>query len=103
MVNSGGSSGSYNVALRINGKVEQQRIVQVSPGSAHPVKFTVTKSEPGTYTVAVDGKKASFTVIGADGKTSGPAESGGLIAILIMGVLILATVVVLLVTFRRTA
>jgi len=101
VVNNGACTGSYNVALRINGKVEQQRTVEVSPGSAYPVKFTVTKSEPGTYEVAIEGQRASFRVIG-DG-TSGAPVSSGLIAIIVIAVLILATTVVLMMTFRRPA
>ena len=101
MVNNGASAGSYNVALRINGRVEQQRMVEVSPGAAYPVKFTVTRSQPGTYTVAIDNQKASFTVLG--GSTSGSSASGGLIALIAIAVLILATAVVLVMTFRRHA
>ena len=100
VVNNGASSGSYNVALRINGRVEQQRTVEVSPGTAYPVKFTVTKSEPGTYDVAIEGHRASFTVVG--GKSGAPASSG-LIILIAMAVLILATVVVLIMSFRRPA
>jgi hypothetical protein len=101
LVNNGASTGSYNVALRINGKVEQQRTVEVSPGTAYPVKFTVTKSEPGTYEVAIEGQRASFTVIGEG--TSGAPASSGLIALIVIAVLILATAVVLTMTFRRPA
>jgi hypothetical protein len=67
VVNDGATSGSYNVALRINGRVEQQRTIEVSPGTAYPVKFTVTRSEPGTYTVNIDDRQASFVVTRADG------------------------------------
>jgi hypothetical protein len=102
VVNNGVSSGSYNVALRINGKVEQQRTVEVSPGTAYPVKFTVTKTQPGTYDVAIEGQRASFTVVGGSGASSAPA-SGGLIALIVMVVLILATAVVLMIAFRRPA
>jgi len=101
VVNSGASSGSYNVAVRINGKVEQQRTIEVSPGSAYPVRFTVTKSQPGTYDVAIENQKASFTVLG--GTTSKAPVSGGLIVLITMAVLILATVVVLMISFRRPA
>jgi hypothetical protein len=102
VVNNGASSGSYNVALRINGKVEQQRTVEVSPGAAYPVKFTVTKSQPGTYDVAIDNQRASFTVLGGETTSRAPV-SDGLIALIAMAVLILATVVVLMITFRRPA
>jgi pimeloyl-ACP methyl ester carboxylesterase len=101
VVNSGASSGSYNVAVRINGKVEQQRTIEVSPGTAYPVRFTVTKSQPGTYDVAIENQKASFTVLG--GTTSKAPVSGGLIVLIAMAVLILATAVVLMISFRRPA
>jgi len=101
VVNNGASSGSYNVALRINGRVEQQRTIEVSPGTAYPVKFTVTKSQPGTYDVAIEGQKVNFTVLG--GSASGAPASGGLIIIIVMAVLILATAVVLMISFRRPA
>lgn len=100
VVNTSVSSGSYNVALRINGRVEQQRMVEVSPGTAYPVKFTVNKSQPGTYDIAIEGQKASFTVLGAD---TSRAPSAGLIALIAMAVLMLATAVVLVMTFRRPA
>ena len=100
VVNNGASSGSYNVMLRINGKVEQQRTVEVSPGTAYPVRFTVTKSQPGKYDVAIEGQRTSFMVVG-DGASRAPA-SGGLIAILVMSVLVVATAVMLILTFRRT-
>jgi len=92
VVNNGASSGSYNVALRM---------VEVSPGAAYPVKFTVTKSQPGTYDVAIEGQKASFTVLG--GSASQTSASGGLIALIVMVMLILATAVVLMISFRRPA
>jgi pimeloyl-ACP methyl ester carboxylesterase len=101
VVNSGDSSGSYNVMLRINGKVEQQRMVEVSPGTAYPVKFTVTKSEPGSYDVAIEGHKASFTVLG--GGTANAPISSGLLALLVMAALVLTTAVVLILSFRRPA
>ena len=99
LVNNGASTGSYNVMLRINGRVEQQRIVEVSPGTAYPVKFTVIKSEPGTYDVAIEGQRASLMVV-SDSTSRAPA-SGGLIALIAMAVLILATVMVLMISFRR--
>ena len=101
LVNTGASSGSYNVMLRINGKVEQQRTVEVSPGTAYPVRFTVTKSQPGTYDVAIEGQRASFMVVGDS--TSRAPTSGGLIALMAMAVLVLAAVIVLMMTFRRPA
>ena len=102
VVNNGASAGSYNVALRINGRVEQQRIVEVSPGAAYPVKFTVTKSEPGKYDVAIENQRASFVVLGGD-SASRTSASSSLIALVIIAVLVLATAVVVLMAFRKFA
>jgi len=101
VVNTGDEAGNLNVALKINGMVEQSRMVSVGPQGTQPVKFTVTKAQPGTYTVDILGEQGSFTVLGNGGTTSAPLN-GGLIAIIIMGVLVLATVLVLLLS-RKTA
>jgi len=95
VVNTGDEAGNINVALKINGLVEQTRMVSVGPQGTQPVKFTVTKAQPGTYTVDVLGKQGSFTILGTGG-TAGAPVNGGLIAILIIGVLVIATVMVLI-------
>jgi hypothetical protein len=102
VVNTGDEGGNYNLALKINGQVEQSRMVSVGPQGTQPVKFTITKAQPGTYTVDIGGQKGSFTINGAGG-TNGKPVNGGLIAILIVGILVLATVVALLTTRRRPA
>ena len=99
VVNSGGMTGSTNVALKINGRIEQTQKVSVSPGATHPVKFTVTRAEPGTYTVIMGSQQGSFAVT----SDAGSPVSGAMVAIIVMGVLVLLTVVVLLVAFRRPA
>jgi hypothetical protein len=103
VVNTGGEAGNYTVNLKINGQVEQSRTVSVGPGGTYPVKFTVSKAQPGTYTVNIGGQQARFAIIGAGGETAGTPVNRGLIVALIIGVLILATVVVLMITFRRPA
>jgi len=97
VVNTGDEAGNLNVALKINGLVEQSRMVSVGPQGTQPVKFTITKTEPGTYTVDILGQQGSFTVLGTGGTAGAPVNSS-LIALLIMGVLVLATVVVLILT-----
>ena len=99
--NTGGCTGSYTVVLMINGQVEETRLVSVGAQSAMPVKFIVTRDVPGTYTVTIGGQQASFTIVGAS--TAGSPINGGLIAIIIMGVLVLATVVGLMLVLRRPA
>jgi hypothetical protein len=102
VVNTGGEAGNLNVALKINGQVEQTKMVSVGPHGAQPVKFTVTRTQPGTYTVDIGGQKGSFTILGA-GTTAPAPVSEGLIAILIVVALIIAIIAVLLLTFRRFA
>jgi hypothetical protein len=101
VINSGDDTGNYNVVLKINGQVEQTKMVSVGPGGAYPVKFTVTKAQPGTYAATIDGHHVDFVVLGD--KISAPSVNGGLIALLIIGVLIFGAVVVLMLSFRRSA
>ncbi len=100
VVNTGGGTGNYNVALKINGQVEQTRMVSVGPGASYPVKFTITRSQPGTYTVNIDSQQSSFTILNA-GHTTGKHVNSGLIAFLIIGALVLAVIVTLILTYRR--
>jgi hypothetical protein len=102
VVNTGDEAGNLNVTLKINGQLEQSRMVSVGPQGTQPVKFTVTKAQPGTYNVDILGKSGSFTILGAGSSTSTSSGNGGLIVLLIIGVLVLATVVVLIL-FRRPA
>jgi hypothetical protein len=101
VVNTGDGAGNLNVALKINGLIEQSRTVSVGPQGTQPVKFTVTKAQPGTYTVDISGQQGSFTILGVGSTTTSKSASVGLIAIL--AVLILATVVILILTSRRPA
>ena len=99
--NTGGSTGSYTVVLKMNGQQEETRLVSVGAHSALPVKFTVTRHVPGTYAVTIGMQQSSFTVL--DANTARSTASGGLIAILIMGVLVLVATLGLIVVLRRRA
>jgi len=97
VVNRGGMPGSYTVALKVNGQVEQTRTVTVSPGIAHPVKFVVTRAQPGTYTLAVGGDRTRFTVM-----DSGQSVSTGNGPMLAVGAFVLVVLVgLLLMVVRR--
>jgi hypothetical protein len=99
VVNTGDEGGNINVALKINGLVEQTKMVSVGPQGTQPVKFTVAKAKPGTYNVTILDKSGSFIILGSGGTAGAPVNSG-LIAFLIIGVLVLASVMVLLLTRR---
>lgn len=102
VVNTGDETGNYTVDLKINGQMEQTRMVSVGPQATQPVKFTVTRANPGTYSVDIGGQTGSFTVLGASGYAGVPM-SGGWIAIIVIGVLIPINAVVLVLTLRRAA
>lgn len=96
VVNTGDEAGSLNVALEINGQLEQTRTVSVGPQATQPVKFTVSRSEPGTYSIDIGGQKCSFTISGTESKP----VNVGMIVLIAMLVLIMAAAVVLTVKFR---
>jgi len=63
VANTGGSEGSYSVVLTINGVKEAEESVTVAAGGSQDVSFTLSKEDAGSYSVAVDGLSASFTVV----------------------------------------
>jgi PKD repeat protein len=98
--NDGGTVGTRSVALYINGVLEDSQTVTVSPGSSQLVVFTVTKAEPGTYQVLLEGNEGQFTVLGraAAGHWAGPLGTGGIIAIVVF---VIALVLGLVFILRR--
>ncbi len=99
VVNTGDEAGSLNVALKINGKVEQTKLVSIGPQATQPVKFTITRSEPGTYTIDVGGQRGSFTINDTGSHATSRGTSGTTIAI-IFGALVLVSVLVVLLARR---
>ena len=63
VANTGGTEGSYSVVLMINGVKEAEKRVTVAAADSQLVSFCVSKEEAGSYTVVVDGLRASFTVV----------------------------------------
>lgn len=62
VTNIGGYDGSYTLNLTINGAVEQTKTVTLASSASDTVTFTVTKEEPGSYTISVDGLTKEFSV-----------------------------------------
>jgi len=103
VVNRGGMEGSYIVNLMINGQLEQRKMVVVGPGATQPVQFTISKAQPGTYTVAIGGNRARFTVIGADRVGSVGPGSGLVLAVATFVLVVLAGLLLLVVRKRFQA
>ncbi len=62
VTNSGGREGNYRVTLKIDGVKETEKIVTLAPDRSQEVIFTVTRADPGSYSVDVNGLPGSFTV-----------------------------------------
>lgn len=63
VVNASAVNGSSSIKVYVNGELENSQGVTVNAGSSQPVIFTVSRNEPGTYSVYVGGTQAgSFTV-----------------------------------------
>jgi hypothetical protein len=63
VANTGTSNGTASIKVYVNGQEESSQGVTVTSGSNTPLTFTVSRNEPGTYSVYVGGTSAgSFTV-----------------------------------------
>ncbi len=63
VANNGTADGSSQIKLYVNGQEEAHQGVTLSSGSSNPVKFTVSRDEPGTYSVYVGSIPAGSFVV----------------------------------------
>ncbi len=63
--NTGGTAGTYQLVLKINGLIEQTQKATLEAGASQAITFKVSKNIAGTYDVDVNGLTGSFTVIGS--------------------------------------
>ena len=107
IANHGGESGAHNVALFIDGYVEQSQTVSVSPGATRLVVFRTSKTVPGTYEVAMEGAQGQFIVLDISESTAQPSAtaSGGLgtAGIVTIVIIVLALIVAMVFIFRSTS
>jgi len=100
VANTGGESGSYTVVLKIDGVKEAEETVTVAAGESQEVSFSVTREDPGDYTVDVDGLSGSFTVLLP---VKPPGINWPLIGGIIGGVIVVGLGVFFFVRRRRAA
>jgi hypothetical protein len=88
--NTGGSAGIYNLALQINGAIEEEKNISLAAGENRTVIFCVTRNHPGIYQVEVGGLSGRFTVSAAAGENYWLYALAGavLLAVIIMGILL---------------
>lgn len=95
VANTWGTRGIYTVVLKIDGQQEEARTVTVEPLSTCPVNFLVTRDQPGTYTVTIESQQSSFTIVGAGGGTTRSPVSAPLIVAVVIGIVLIASLVLL--------
>ena len=64
IANGGEQSGSFTAELKINGQVEEIKTGRVGSHSAVPLEFEISRSEPGTYEIDINGQQSYFIVTG---------------------------------------
>jgi len=52
----------YNVPLMVNGVAESRRSLALAPGASETVEFSLSRSEPGAYEIAIGQRKATILV-----------------------------------------
>ena len=95
VANTWGTPGIYTVVLKIDGQQEEARIVEVDPLSTCPVNFLVKRDVPGTYTVTIERFQSSFTIVGAADSSTGSPVSAPLIVAVVIGIVLIASLVLL--------
>jgi hypothetical protein len=63
VINKGGSNGSSKITLYVNGQEVESKGITLASGETAPLHFSVSRNDPGIYTIHVNGTSAgSFTV-----------------------------------------
>jgi len=63
VTNTGGSNGATKVVLYVNGQEADSKGIALTSGQSTPISFTVSRNDPGTYSVYINSVSAgSFTV-----------------------------------------
>ena len=63
VANGGTVNGSTSLKLYVNGEEDSSQGITVESGGNRPVYFTVTRSQPGTYTIYIGGVQAGSFVV----------------------------------------
>jgi hypothetical protein len=66
MTNTGGTEGTYNVILLVNGVEDSNKNVSLVPNASQTVTFNLTRDIVGEYEIEVAGLKGKVTVVDFD-------------------------------------
>jgi hypothetical protein len=104
--NAGDRGGSRTLNLLINDEFEQRTQVGVPAHGSKSVSFTVSRVNPGVYSVYIEGHSGWFTVLAAV-ESSEPEEAGlstgALIAIVIIAIVLSVGITFAFLYIRRSA
>ena len=62
VTNTGKAESSATVTLRVEGEIEESRELVLGSGASESVAFTVTRDDPGTYGVEIEGLTSEFII-----------------------------------------
>ncbi|MFC2072901.1 hypothetical protein ACFLUU_09465, partial [Chloroflexota bacterium] len=62
VANTGDAGGSYIVSLSVDGRIEEERTINVAAGDSQLVDFYITREKVGRHSVIVGGLRGSFTI-----------------------------------------
>ena len=98
VVNTGDQGGNMSVALKINGQVAETRMVSVGPQTSQPIKFTVTRAQPGTYAIDIGGQTGSFTI--PDNRSASAPMNRNVVILIAIGVLAFISAMIFILSRR---
>ena len=101
--NVGGSDGSYEAVVYVEGEAEGSQQVSVAAGETKGAFFAVSKAEQGDYQVSVGGESGWFTVVGAQTAGGGGLGTWAIVGIAIAAVVVLGAAAFLVVRRLRPA
>jgi hypothetical protein len=62
ITNTGNASGVYNIILKINGNIEEEKNITLDTGVGQEVSFDIREDVPGTYTIDLNGLSLPLVV-----------------------------------------
>jgi hypothetical protein len=74
--NTGGSPGTYHLALTIDGRTEHAEDIEVSAGEIRTIRVVVSRTLPGTYEVTVGSLNDEFAVVSQADAATGTSQAG---------------------------
>lgn len=66
VINTGGTEGTYNLILLVNGQEESSENISLSPDASQAVTFNITRDIAGEYEIEVAGLKGELLVVDFD-------------------------------------